>query len=130
MEPLDCVPWTPNSAASPLTAGQILREPLIIHGLDNRDQRIVVDARTMWQQGFDSYGRGHFGHGVGSSIWSEEWPFISSRSDAVLEPGMVLAFETPWYIDGLGGFIIEDQLLITETGHEVMAPPPRDLRRG
>ncbi len=88
-----------------------------------------VTARTMWQQGFDSYGRGHFGHGVGSSIWSEEWPFISLHSDAVLEPGMVLAFETPWYIDGLGGFIIEDQLLITETGHEVMAPLPRHLRR-
>jgi len=86
-------------------------------------------AQSMWQQGFDSYGRGHFGHGVGASIWSEEWPFISHDSIAVLEPGMVLAFETPWYIDGLGGFIIEDQLLITPSGHEVMAPLPRALRR-
>ena len=40
---------------------------------------------------------------------------------------MVLAFETPWYIDGLGGFIIEDQVLITETGSEVMGPSPREL---
>ena len=70
----------------------------------------------MWDQGFETYARGHFGHGVGASIWSEEWPFISADSDAVLEPGMVMAFETPWYIDGLGGFIIEDQVLITETG--------------
>jgi Xaa-Pro aminopeptidase len=84
-------------------------------------------ATTMWDQGFDTYNRGHFGHGVGASIWSEEWPFISATSDAVLEPGMVMAFETPWYIDGLGGFIIEDQVLITETGCEVMAPLPRDL---
>jgi Xaa-Pro aminopeptidase len=86
-------------------------------------------ASSMWDQGFESYNRGHFGHGVGASIWSEEWPFISAESDAVIEPGMVLAFETPWYIDGLGGFIIEDQVLITATGAEVMAPSPRDLIR-
>jgi Xaa-Pro aminopeptidase len=86
-------------------------------------------ATTMWDLGYETYNRGHFGHGVGSSIWSEEWPFIAATSDAVLEPGMVLAFETPWYIDGLGGFIIEDQVLITDSGCEVMAPLPRDLIR-
>ncbi|MDO8360341.1 MAG: Xaa-Pro peptidase family protein [Devosia sp.] len=86
-------------------------------------------ATTMWDLGYETYNRGHFGHGVGSSIWSEEWPFISASSDAVLEPGMVLAFETPWYIDGLGGFIIEDQVLITDNACEVMAPLPRDLIR-
>ena len=86
-------------------------------------------AWTMWDQGFETYGRGHFGHGVGSSIWSEEWPFIADSSDAVFEPNMVMAFETPWYIDGLGGFIIEDQVLITETGCEVMSPLSRELHR-
>ncbi len=84
-------------------------------------------AATMWDAGFSTYGRGHFGHGVGASIWTEEWPFIAADSTAIAEPGMVLAFETPYYIKGLGGFIIEDQLLITETGLEVMAPSSRDL---
>jgi Xaa-Pro dipeptidase len=84
-------------------------------------------ATSMWDQGFDTYARGHFGHGLGASVWSEEWPFVSADSDAVLESGMVIAFETPWYIDGLGGFIIEDQLLITEQGVEVMSPYPRSL---
>ena len=84
-------------------------------------------ATTMWDAGFSTYGRGHFGHGVGASIWSEEWPFISADATAIAEPGMVLAFETPYYIKGLGGFIIEDQILITETGTEVMAPMSRDL---
>jgi len=41
----------------------------------------------------------------------------------------VMAFETPWYIHGLGGFIIEDQVLITPDGCEVMAPLPRELLR-
>ena len=83
-------------------------------------------AKCMWEQGYETYGRGHFGHGVGSSIWSEEWPFIANDADALLEPGMVMAFETPWYIKGLGGFIIEDQLLVTNAGYEIMAPMPRD----
>ena len=84
-------------------------------------------STAMWDQGYQTYGRGHFGHGVGASIWSEEWPFIASQSDAILEADMVLAFETPWYIDGLGGFIIEDQVLITEAGSDVMGPSPREL---
>jgi Xaa-Pro aminopeptidase len=86
-----------------------------------------VTAEHMTSSGFANYARGHFGHGVGASIWTEEWPFIAPDSDAVLEAGMVLAFETPWYIDGLGGFIIEDQILVTESEVEVMAPLPRHL---
>ena len=99
---------------------------LIRPGLALREIHGAV-ATSMWNQGFETYCRGHFGHGVGSSIWSEEWPFISADSTAVLETNMVLAFETPWYINGLGGFIIEDQLLITTSGFEVMAQSPRGL---
>jgi len=84
-------------------------------------------SQSMWDAGFTTYGRGHFGHGVGASVWSEEWPFISANASAVAEPSMVLAFETPYYIKGLGGFIIEDQVLITNSGIEIMAPMPRDL---
>ncbi len=36
----------------------------------------AATATSMWEQGFETYNRGHFGHGVGASIWSEEWPFI------------------------------------------------------
>ena len=77
--------------------------------------------------GFPGYSRGHFGHGLGAGLGSEEWPFISSRSEVTLEPGMVMAFECPLYVDGLGGMIIENQLLITETGHEMMNDLPLDI---
>jgi Xaa-Pro aminopeptidase len=77
--------------------------------------------RAVRGAGFPSYARGHFGHGLGASIWSEEWPYTAADSDVVLEPGMVMAFEAPWYIDGIGGFIIEDMLLITEDGSETLA---------
>ena len=84
-------------------------------------------SKTIRAKGLDHYSRGHFGHGVGASIWSEEWPFISADSPALAEPGMVLAFETPYYIRGLGGFIIEDQFLIGKRGVEVMGEASRDL---
>ena len=77
--------------------------------------------------GFSGYTRGHFGHGLGAGLGSEEWPFISADATTVFEPGMVMAFECPWYITGVGGLIIENQVLITETGHEMMNSLPFDL---
>ena len=82
---------------------------------------------AMRRHGFSSYARGHFGHGIGQNVWSEEWPYTGPGVDIVLEPGMVMAFETPFYVDGVGGFIIEDQLLVTEAGHETMNTLPYEL---
>ena len=40
---------------------------------------------------------------------------------------MMIAYEAPLYLDGVGGFIIEDQLLVEETGIEIMNRLPRTL---
>lgn len=77
--------------------------------------------------GFPGYSRGHFGHSCGASIWSEEWPFISADEEATLEPNMVMALETPWYVRGVGGFIIEDQFLIRADGAQSTWSFPREL---
>ncbi|MBW7882062.1 MAG: aminopeptidase P family protein [Caldilineaceae bacterium] len=74
--------------------------------------------RAVRAAGFPSYARGHVGHSIGSDIDGEEWPWISAREERVLEPGMVLAFEVPYYVNGVGGFQNEDEILITENGHE------------
>ncbi|CZT33520.1 M24 family metallopeptidase [Rhizobium sp. 9140] len=93
------------------------------------EMRAVHAAATaaMAKAGFPGFSRGHFGHGLGAGLGSEEWPFFSATSSVVLEPSMVVAFETPWYIDGVGGMIIENQLLITPDGHEVMNSLPWEL---
>jgi Xaa-Pro dipeptidase len=39
----------------------------------------------------------------------------------------VLALEAPFYIDGLGGFILEDQVQVTEAGPRTMNTLPREL---
>lgn len=79
--------------------------------------------------GVEGYARGHFGHSLGHGVFSEEWPFIAADSNVLAEPGMVLAVEAPLYVDGLGGFIIEEQVLVAETGIEIMSSGDRSFRR-
>jgi len=83
---------------------------------------------AMREAGFGAFSRGHYGHGVGASVWTEEWPFTAAGAEAVLEPGMVMAFETPFYVTGVGGFIIEDMLAVTDGGAESMNALPYELR--
>lgn len=82
---------------------------------------------AMRAHGFKTYMRGHFGHGIGQNVFSEEWPYTGHGVDIALEPGMVMAFETPYYVNGVGAFIIEDQLLVTADGHETMNTLPYDF---
>ncbi len=82
---------------------------------------------TMRQSGFSEYYRGHFGHSVGAAVGIEEWPFISSSNEMLIEPNMVLALETPFYANGLGALMIEEQFLITESGAESMNRLSREL---
>ena len=87
----------------------------------------AVTQNAIRQAGFPAYTRGHFGHGLGYSLGSEQWPFISADATGCFEPGMVMAFECPWYINGVGGMIVENQLLVTDTGHEMMNTLPLEL---
>lgn len=77
--------------------------------------------------GFPSYARGHVGHSIGSDIDGEEWPWLSAQEERIIEPGMVLAFEVPYYVNGVGGFQNEDQILITADGHESFNSLPLEL---
>jgi Xaa-Pro aminopeptidase len=78
--------------------------------------------------GVPGYARGHFGHGLGNDPFSEQWPFISSDCPVVAEADMVLAVEAPFYVDGLGGFIVEDQVVVTADGHQLMTFADRRFR--
>ncbi len=84
-------------------------------------------TESLARQGLRSYRRGHFGHGVGQSVFSEQWPYIAADCDAEIEAGMVLAYEIPLYIDGLASFNLEDQFLITAEGPVSMNRLPRTL---
>ncbi len=83
---------------------------------------------SMRKDGFHEYFRGHFGHSVGGSVGIEEWPFFSDGNAELIEPGMVVALEAPFYAQGLGALMIEDQFLVTPDGVEPMNSLPRGLR--
>ena len=71
---------------------------------------------------FPCYRRGHQGHSISMGPATAEAPYINASETRPLEAGMILAMEVPCYIDGVNGFNIEDMVLITEDGYEVLTP--------
>ena len=66
------------------------------------------------------------GHGTGLVI--HEGPRLSSRSEDVLQPGMVVTVEPGVYFPGFTGLRIEDLAVVTADGHEVLSHSPKEFR--
>jgi Xaa-Pro aminopeptidase len=70
-----------------------------------------------------------YGHGVGLSIWEKPIfsRLVSPGHPEVLETGMVFALETYWPAsDGWGAARIEEELVVTDTGAEVITKFPAE----
>lgn len=80
-----------------------------------------VIAKAGWEKNF-----GHgLGHGIGLEI--HEDPRLSRISKDILKPGMVVTVEPGIYLPGVGGIRIEDDILVTRNGHEVLTSLPREF---
>ena len=73
---------------------------------------------TIKNAGYGDYFGHGTGHGVGLAI--HEKPVVSSFSDALLDEGMVITIEPGIYIPDWGGIRIEDMVLVTHDGCEVL----------
>lgn len=70
----------------------------------------------------------HFTHGIGHGIGLDihEIPYFGT-SDETIEAGMVLTDEPGIYLDGKYGVRIEDDLIVTENGCELITLAPKEL---
>ena len=79
----------------------------------------AVARKVISKAGFGKYFGHALGHGVGLDV--HEHPVASKRSDTVLKPGMLVTIEPGIYIEGELGVRIEDLVLVTKDGCEVLS---------
>lgn len=103
-----------------LRAHEIIRPGLAINELF---ERVMETVRA---EGLPHYKRNHVGHGIG--IDGYDHPNIAPSETSVLEEGMVLCIETPYYELGLAGLQVEDMLVVTADGSETLMKTDGALR--
>lgn len=65
------------------------------------------------------------GHGIGLDV--HEGPNASVTSEIILQPGMLLTVEPGIYLTGIGGVRIEDDIIITENGNQILSKSTKEL---
>jgi Xaa-Pro aminopeptidase len=84
-----------------------------------------VAAAIVEDAGFEVAHR--IGHGIGLAT-SYEWPSLDTET-APLEPGMTICIEPGVFAPGSGNMKLEDDLVITEDGFELLTESDRSLTR-
>jgi Xaa-Pro aminopeptidase len=94
--------------------------PGVSVGEVDRAARKVLTGR-----GLGKYFRHSTGHGVGLEI--HEAPRVARGQPELLRAGMVITIEPGVYVPGLGGVRIEDMVVVSEYGCEVLTPTSKEL---
>jgi Xaa-Pro aminopeptidase len=96
-----------------------IRPGAIMQEVDATARKVIEDA---------GYGKrfGHsLGHGIGLQV--HELPRLAAKQQRPLKAGMVVTVEPGIYLPGWGGVRIEDDVLVTRAGHEVLSSVARDF---
>jgi Xaa-Pro aminopeptidase len=85
-----------------------------------------IAMETVRREGLPRYERGHVGHGIG--INNYDAPDLAPTSDEVVEEGMVLCVETPYYELGFAGLQLENTVVVRVHGAEPLVSLGNELR--
>jgi Xaa-Pro aminopeptidase len=109
-----------NTVLAAQQAAIAAMKPGIMVSEVDRIARAVIEEAGMGK----NFNHG-LGHGIGLDI--HEAPRLGKNHDRPLEPGMVVTVEPGVYFPGWGGVRIEDDVLITRDGHELLSSLPRSI---
>lgn len=96
------------------------KESALASAVDHAAREVITKA------GFGEYFIHRVGHGIG--LEGHEFPSIDAHCDIVLQPGMCFTVEPGIYLPGEIGIRIEDVVMITENGTEVLNQYTKELQ--
>ncbi len=102
-----------------LAALDVVKPGIAAGGVDFAGRAVIENA------GYGDYFGHGIGHGVGLNV--HERPSVGRRSEAILQPGMVITVEPGIYIPEFGGVRIEDLVLVTENGKRNLTSSEKGL---
>ncbi|MCA9019835.1 MAG: aminopeptidase P family protein, partial [Planctomycetaceae bacterium] len=102
-----------------VAAIQAIRPGVLCQEVDQTARAIIQKA------GYGKHFTHSLGHGIGLDI--HEGPRLGGNISTELKPGMIVTVEPGIYLPGWGGVRIEDDILVTRTGHEVLTSVPKDF---
>lgn len=98
----------------------LVRPGVLLSDLDKAARDIITAG------GYGQFFTHRLGHGIGLDC--HEPPDVSASSTHAASPGMVFSIEPGIYLPGEFGVRIEDLVLVTETGCQVLNKHPKDLQ--
>jgi Xaa-Pro dipeptidase len=102
-------------------AGRAAGKPGVPCANVDKAARDVIEAA-----GYGKYFTHRTGHGIGME--GHEDPYMRSDNMQLLEPGMAFTVEPGIYLTGRNGVRIEDNVVITESGADVLSDMPREIQ--
>lgn len=105
--------------AANLAGIQAVKPGVTYGSIDQAARKVIDDA-----------GYGHafvhrLGHGLGMDV--HEYPSVHGLNQDILQPGAVFTIEPGIYLQGIGGVRIEDDVIVTGDGVEVLTSFPKEL---